>query len=114
MSERYHFAPDCGRVEYCLLQRPHGTIVEVCVDWSRPFRHKNEVYRTVHIELHGGQASSDTGYYSYHMHATEPHNLLTEGLIENHALQLCIRQAMKNRNKWQPSLFNIADEQAHR
>jgi len=63
--EPYVFQPSEEPVQFCVLHRPHGTVLLVTMDWMPPTYWKGHHVRRHHMELHGGHCTGDTGYLSH-------------------------------------------------
>lgn len=78
------FPPSDTPVGFCLLERPYGTVVTVTVDDFGACRLDGRTYRSHHLCLDGGQASSETGYRSHYFH--DPNPAINEGELVRFAL----------------------------
>lgn len=101
--EPYRFQPSEKPVQYCVLHRPHGTVITVTMDWSEPCYWKGHHVRRHHVELRGGMCTGDTGYHSYFSYALQ--QLELEPDLEKHMLQFANEQFQKLHPKGQFDLF---------
>lgn len=72
--------PKRNEVRFCLVERPHGTAVEVHVNWLGNVNER--LGRVIHLSLYGGRASSETGYRSHFMTMSALNPLTEEAVVE--------------------------------
>lgn len=80
----YVFPLSAEPVQLCLLARPYGTVITISVDEFSAWRWEHTLLRSHHLELEGGDASSETGYRSHFFH--DPRLDLTEDQLVDFAL----------------------------
>lgn len=68
-----------GEIRLCMVEQPHGTVVEAQVNWLGGTIGDR---RTVHVDLRGGRASSETGYRSVFLHLHPDEELTEDHLLE--------------------------------
>lgn len=61
----YRFDSEQEELQFCVLERPHGTVLLVTVDFFPRTTFQGSHFRSHHIELEGGLCTSDTGYHSH-------------------------------------------------
>lgn len=72
--------PKRNEVRFCLVERPHGTAVEVHVNWLGNVNER--LGRVIHLSLYGGRASSETGYRSHFMTMSALNPLTEDAVVE--------------------------------
>jgi hypothetical protein len=74
------------------------------MDWSYPMQWDKHLLRVIHIELHGGAASSETGYMSHFTrHRDSEH--ITEEWVNRFALEYAEECFQRLHPKGQFDLF---------
>lgn len=99
----YRFQPSDEEVAFCVLQRPHGTLLLVTVDFFPNTQWEGQRFRSHHIELEGGLCTTDTGYHSHFSMALN--QLETEDALVDFAMQLAENHFKELHPKGQFDLF---------
>ena len=102
------FEPSEEPVQFCVLHRPHGTIIEVTVDDFGPSVHRGKNYRSHHMELNGGLCTGDTDYYSHFSAALE--RLTTEDEFVQHGLELAEKHFVQLHPKVQFAQIDLFEQ----
>jgi hypothetical protein len=99
----YRFEPTEEEVVFCVLERPHGTVLELTVDFFSEMVIQGEHYRSHHLELHGGLCTTETNYHSHFSMALS--RLTTEDELVDFAIRFANDQFNKLHPRGQFELF---------
>lgn len=97
-----HFFDVAPGVGFCLLLKPHGTVIQVTLDVSPAEEHRWGVYRHVVFDFWGGLASGSEGHYDWPVCFEQ--RSLVQNQIEQFAQDLA-DQFFREEKHEQPTLF---------
>lgn len=101
----YVFEPSDDEVAFCVLQRPHGTVLLITVDSFPNTQWQTMRFRSHHVELNGGLCTGDTDYHSHF--SMKLNQLDREDQLVDFALQLAEQHFADLHPKGQLDLFEL-------